>query len=65
MVLDGDEAVLDFNYAYNPSCAYNSAYLCPLAPRENWLTAPVEAGELRYRGAEWARQQRRASTRAH
>ena len=44
----GDDAVLDFNYAYNPSCAYNSAYLCPLAPRENWLDAPVEAGELRY-----------------
>jgi uncharacterized protein (DUF1684 family) len=45
---DGSAAVLDFNYAYNPSCAYNSAYLCPLAPRENWLDAPVEAGELRY-----------------
>jgi uncharacterized protein (DUF1684 family) len=48
VVLDGHDAVLDFNYAYNPSCAYNAAYLCPLAPRENWLTAPVEAGELRY-----------------
>jgi len=48
VVLDRDEAVLDFNYAYNPSCAYNPAYLCPLAPQENWLTAPVEAGELRY-----------------
>jgi uncharacterized protein (DUF1684 family) len=45
---DGSHAVLDFNYAYNPSCAYNAAYLCPLAPRENWLDAPVEAGELRY-----------------
>jgi len=45
---DGRGAVLDFNYAYNPSCAYNAAYLCPLAPRENWLDAPVEAGELRY-----------------
>jgi len=45
---DGRAAVLDFNYAYNPSCAYNAAYLCPLAPRENWLDAPVEAGELRY-----------------
>jgi uncharacterized protein (DUF1684 family) len=45
---DGRHAVLDFNYAYNPSCAYNSAYLCPLAPRENWLDAPVEAGEQRY-----------------
>lgn len=48
LVLDGERVVLDFNYAYNPSCAYNSAYLCPLAPRENWLTEPVPAGELRY-----------------
>jgi uncharacterized protein (DUF1684 family) len=51
LVVDGDDAVLDFNYAYNPSCAYNPAYLCPLAPRENWLTAPVEAGELSYPAA--------------
>ncbi len=50
LVLDGGNVTLDFNYAYNPSCAYNSAYLCPLAPRENWLAAPVPAGELRYSG---------------
>ena len=48
LVLDGDSVTLDFNYAYNPSCAYNPAYLCPLAPRENWLTEAVPAGELRY-----------------
>ena len=48
LVLDGDRVTLDFNYAYNPSCAYNSAYLCPLAPQENWLTAEVAAGEKRY-----------------
>jgi uncharacterized protein (DUF1684 family) len=48
LVLQGEDAVLDFNYAYNPSCAYNAAYLCPLAPRENWLDGPVAAGELRY-----------------
>ncbi len=41
-------AVLDFNYAYNPSCAYNSRWACPLAPRENWLERPVGAGELAY-----------------
>ena len=52
LVLDGDTVTLDFNYAYNPSCAYNPAYLCPLAPRENWLTEPVPAGELRYSGVE-------------
>jgi uncharacterized protein len=39
---------LDFNYAYNPSCAYDSRWACPLAPPENWLTAPVRAGELTY-----------------
>ena len=50
LVLDGAAVTLDFNYAYNPSCAYNAAYLCPLAPQENWLTAPVPAGELRYPG---------------
>ncbi len=36
---------IDFNYAYNPYCAYNSAYSCPLPPRENWLNVPIEAGE--------------------
>jgi uncharacterized protein (DUF1684 family) len=40
--------VLDFNYAYNPSCAYNPRWHCPLAPRENWLTVALQAGELRY-----------------
>jgi uncharacterized protein (DUF1684 family) len=40
---------LDFNYLYNPSCAYDDAWLCPLAPPENRLTAPIEAGELTYR----------------
>lgn len=39
---------LDFNYLYNPSCAYDEAWLCPLAPSENWLSAPIEAGELLY-----------------
>lgn len=37
--------VLDFNYAYNPSCAYNSRWLCPLAPRLNTLAFEVTAGE--------------------
>ncbi len=39
--------VLDFNYAYNPSCAYDHRWACPLAPRENWLPFPIEAGERR------------------
>lgn len=43
--VDG-KLILDFNYAYNPSCAYNSQWSCPLAPPENWLTIPVPAGEM-------------------
>ena len=37
--------ILDFNYAYNPSCAYNPQWSCPLAPPENWLPVAVPAGE--------------------
>jgi uncharacterized protein (DUF1684 family) len=36
---------LDFNYAYNPSCAYDPRWACPLAPEENRLAARVPAGE--------------------
>jgi uncharacterized protein len=39
---------LDFNYAYNPSCAYNCSWLCPLAPYENRLHADIRAGEQVY-----------------
>ncbi len=41
----GGRLVLDFNYAYHPSCAYDPRWSCPLAPRPNWLTVPIEAGE--------------------
>ena len=44
-----DEYALDFNYAYNPHCAYSDEYVCPLPPRENWLSVPVRAGEKKYR----------------
>ena len=37
--------VLDFNFAYHPSCAYDARWSCPLAPPGNRLPAPVEAGE--------------------
>ena len=37
--------VLDFNFSYNPSCAYSPRWVCPLAPRENALSFAVEAGE--------------------
>lgn len=38
--------VLDFNFAYNPSCAYDPAWACPLAPLGNVLGVPVPVGEL-------------------
>jgi uncharacterized protein len=47
-VLGGSRVRLDFNYLYNPSCAYDDQWLCPLAPPENRVTAAIEAGELTY-----------------
>src|SRR5690606_34631997 len=41
----GEALVLDFNYAYHPSCYYNPRWTCPLAPQQNRLGFPVEAGE--------------------
>ena len=37
--------VLDFNFAYNPSCAYDPGWVCPLAPPANRLAVAVEVGE--------------------
>lgn len=39
---------LDFNLAYNPYCAYNDKYSCPLPPPENLLMIPIRAGEKAY-----------------
>ncbi|HYG00908.1 MAG TPA: DUF1684 domain-containing protein [Chryseosolibacter sp.] len=39
---------LDFNKAYNPYCAYNHTFSCPLPPRENLLTVAIRAGEKNY-----------------
>ena len=36
---------IDFNLAYNPYCAYNENWSCPIPPRENRITARIEAGE--------------------
>jgi len=43
------DVVVDFNYAYNASCAYSPRWACPLAPPENFLRVPVRAGELLYK----------------
>ncbi|MEM7800613.1 MAG: DUF1684 domain-containing protein [Chloroflexota bacterium] len=48
LVIRGDHVFIDFNFAYNPYCAYNEAYSCPLPPRENWVTVPIRAGELQF-----------------
>jgi uncharacterized protein (DUF1684 family) len=39
------ELVLDFNFAYQPSCAFDPRWACPLAPPESRLPIAVEAGE--------------------
>ncbi len=41
---DGDVITIDFNTAYNPYCAYNEAYSCPIVPRENYVDVEVKAG---------------------
>lgn len=41
----GNRVVLDFNKAYNPYCAYNPNYACPLPPAENTLSVAIKAGE--------------------
>ncbi|GHB41400.1 DUF1684 domain-containing protein [Mongoliitalea lutea] len=46
---DGKNSItIDFNLAYNPYCAYNPEYACPLPPRENILEIAIEAGEKDY-----------------
>jgi uncharacterized protein (DUF1684 family) len=45
MTAGSPDITIDFNFAYNPSCAYDARWACPLAPRENWLSVPVRAGE--------------------
>lgn len=41
---DGDAMIIDFNESYNPLCAYNDKYSCPIVPRENYLKTRIEAG---------------------
>ncbi|MBC8768016.1 DUF1684 domain-containing protein [Arenibacter sp. BSSL-BM3] len=41
---DGDSILLDFNRAYNPYCAYNPKYSCPLVPKQNRLDIEILAG---------------------
>ena len=43
--LEGGALLVDFNYAYNPFCAYNEQWTCPIPPPENRLAVAVRAGE--------------------
>lgn len=46
--LDDGSLLIDFNYLYNPYCAYNEQWSCPIPPVENWLRVPIPAGEKRF-----------------
>jgi uncharacterized protein len=46
---DGYQIVIDFNKAYNPYCAYNSRYSCPIPPKENDLDVEILAGVMAYK----------------
>ena len=41
---EGDTLTIDFNKAYNPYCAYNHKYSCPIPPKQNDLLLRIEAG---------------------
>ena len=45
---ESDTLTIDFNTAYNPYCAYNDKYSCPIVPRENYLATEVKAGVKAY-----------------
>ena len=44
-LLPGGRFFIDFNLAYNPYCAYNEMWSCPITPAENRLKLPIRAGE--------------------
>lgn len=51
-VLPGGKLLVDFNLAYNPYCAYNERWSCPLTPWENRLQVPIQAGEKNFKNGE-------------
>ena len=50
ILLPGYETTIDFNMAYNPSCAYNENFTCVIPPDENVVDLKIEAGEKNFRG---------------
>ena len=51
--LPGNHFLVDFNIAYNPNCAYNEMWSCPITPAENRLKVPIRAGEKLFEGASY------------
>ncbi len=49
--LGGKKFLVDFNLAYNPYCAYNERWSCPLTPWENRISVPIRAGEKNFSAA--------------
>lgn len=49
---EGNELIIDFNKAYNPYCAYNSKYSCPIPPQKNHLNTEIKAGVKAFK-KEW------------
>jgi len=47
--IEGNKYILDFNLAYNPYCAYNENWVCPLVPFENHLPVEIRAGEKSFK----------------
>ena len=48
ILMPGYRIVIDFNYAYNPSCAYNEKFVCVLPLEENRLNMEAQAGEKKF-----------------
>lgn len=48
--LPNGKFLIDFNLAYNPYCAYNEMWSCPIPPAENRLAVPIQAGEMIFDG---------------
>ncbi len=47
-IMPNGKLLVDFNLAYNPYCAYNDHWSCPLTPWENRLNVPIKAGEMNF-----------------
>ncbi len=48
-VLPNGQLLVEFNYAYNPYCAYNERWSCPITPLENRIQVPIRAGEKNFK----------------